>query len=191
MRLYNDVLKTGRKFTLQRPQIWVFGLFTYFVFGLGGEVERYVQTIVGTLSKSSIVNPAFWVDYDVAMLIAQMKTSLLQGDGSVWVFLLMILVSSAVVLYMVSLSQAAISYGVAHPRIKRFSALFAHGAAHAPTIVVLTISTGLTIVVSTLVLGAVMVTLLEGYSTPTQSFWAVASAIVLLAPLIVGGRNCA
>lgn len=129
MSLYKDVLTTAWRYTIHRPFLWTFGLFAAFVFGVGGELDRYFRFMSAIVSEDNIFNPVFWLNQHWVSFFQNMVYLLSLGQPQTWLFAILVLLALLCVLVMLSIAAGALISSAQQPA-KNFLAAFEAGRKH-------------------------------------------------------------
>lgn len=185
MQLYTNVLASGWKFASQHSTLWLFGLFAVFVTGVAGEIDRYFRYLGDIVSTTSPLNPDFWTESAWYEIINNAVQQLAAGNLSMWLFVVSIVVSVAVVVYMVLVSQAALIYAAQNQSDVRFITLFTEGRKHVWQLLFLNLVTMLVLCTITFMLSASVLALADPVQASEARSLLVVIASLVLAPLVL------
>lgn len=189
MKLYREVVQQSWKFTTTQPALWIFGLFAIFLFGIGGEIDRYLRYVSNIMRPDSILNPQFWMQSAWVRFITNTAQALEAGNTQVISFVILFVLSCCAVLYMIMVAQGALIYAAGHRASHRhglsFSAAYTQGAQHAVTLFFLNLISGLIITVCSFLLVSSVMNATPGATwLESHSIVVVASSLVFI-PLVL------
>ncbi len=155
MQLYKDVLTTAWRQTIHQPRLWLFGLFAIFIFGNGGEIDRYLRLMNAIITEGHILNPQFWLEQRWVTTAVRLNALLAQGDLATWVFVVASIGALVCLLIMMSISVGALIAAAKKPTLS-FVEAFRAGQKHWVDLFFLFISGTAVIAMATFLVGAII-----------------------------------
>ncbi|MFA6475405.1 MAG: hypothetical protein WCV88_04370 [Patescibacteria group bacterium] len=145
MKLYQDILRSAWRHTIQRPGLWVFGFFATFIFGASGEIDRYLRFM-----DNESAGFTGWLN-----VIVSTSQALALGSINLWLLVIGIGVAGLILIYMMSVSAGALIHS-AKWKTESFTEAFLAGQKHVVQLAVLFVSSIMFLSILTVVMASVV-----------------------------------